>query len=361
MSGTTTTPTAAPPRAEPWVGRGLRGWRTRRSCAGAAGSWTTSIRCRTPRTRRSCARPPPTPASRRSTCRARSRWTACSACSPRTTCASSRGPSRRRSATASRSTPRPSTACATSASRSASSWPATATSPRTPSSASSSTTSRCPSSPRPPPRWRGTRRRSTTRSAPTSPRSGASRTATPTPPSPAPTSWCASASATRARRRARRDPTAWWPTGTWSGAPVTAWSNFQGPFTLHGVAAAALGIRPARLRLLTPADSGGSFGVKAGVYVYVVLLAIASRRFGVPVRWTEDRVEHLLASSSATERLTEVEAAFAADGELLGLRYAGRRRRGLRPRARARHALPDARLLTGAYRVRTWRCAAASC
>jgi 2-furoyl-CoA dehydrogenase large subunit len=104
------------------------------------------------------------------------------------------------------------------------------------------------------------------------------------------------------------------------GDAVTAWSNFQGPFTLHGVAAAALGIRPARLRLLTPADSGGSFGVKAGVYVYVVLLAIASRRFGVPVRWTEDRVEHLLASSSATERLTEVEAAFAADGELLGLR-----------------------------------------
>ncbi len=104
------------------------------------------------------------------------------------------------------------------------------------------------------------------------------------------------------------------------GGAVTAWSNFQGPFTLHGVAAAALGIRPARLRLLTPADSGGSFGVKAGVYVYVVLLAIASRRFGVPVRWTEDRVEHLLASSSATERLTEVEAAFAADGELLGLR-----------------------------------------
>ena len=79
-----------------------------------------------------------------------------------------------------------------------------------------------------------------------------------------------------------------------AGDAVTAWSNFQGPFTLHGVAAAALGIRPARLRLLTPADSGGSFGVKSGVYVYVVLLAIASRRFGVPVRWTEDRVEHLL-------------------------------------------------------------------
>jgi 2-furoyl-CoA dehydrogenase large subunit len=101
---------------------------------------------------------------------------------------------------------------------------------------------------------------------------------------------------------------------------VTAWSNFQGPFTVHGVAAAALGIPAARLRLVTPPDSGGSFGTKAAVYVYVVLMALASRRFGVPIRWTEDRVEHLLASSSATERRTDAEAAFSADGRLLGLR-----------------------------------------
>jgi 2-furoyl-CoA dehydrogenase large subunit len=101
---------------------------------------------------------------------------------------------------------------------------------------------------------------------------------------------------------------------------VTAWSNFQGPFTLHGVAAAALGIPSGKLRLVSPPDSGGSFGVKAGLFTTVVLMAIASRRFGVPVRWTEDRVEHLLASSMATERLTEVEAGFSAAGELVALR-----------------------------------------
>ena len=101
---------------------------------------------------------------------------------------------------------------------------------------------------------------------------------------------------------------------------VTAWSNFQGPFTLHGVAAAALGIHPGRLHLVSPPDSGGSFGIKSAVFHYVVLMALASRRLGVPVRWTEDRVEHLLASSMATERLTEVEAGFSSDGELVGLR-----------------------------------------
>jgi 2-furoyl-CoA dehydrogenase large subunit len=106
----------------------------------------------------------------------------------------------------------------------------------------------------------------------------------------------------------------------WQAGGVTAWANFQGPFTLHGVAAAALGIPGAKLRLLTPAESGGSFGTKAAVLHAVVLMAIASRCLGVPVRWTEDRGEHLLASSMATERTSEVEAAFAADGRLLGLR-----------------------------------------
>jgi 2-furoyl-CoA dehydrogenase large subunit len=101
---------------------------------------------------------------------------------------------------------------------------------------------------------------------------------------------------------------------------VTAWSNFQGPFTLHGVAAAALGVPPGKLRLVSPPDSGGSFGVKAGIFTSVVLMALASRRFGVPVRWTEDRVEHLLASSMATERLTSVEAGFTAAGDLVALR-----------------------------------------
>ena len=101
---------------------------------------------------------------------------------------------------------------------------------------------------------------------------------------------------------------------------MTAWANFQGPFTLHGVAAAALGIPGAQLRLLTPSESGGSFGIKAAVLHAVVLMAIASRCLGVPVRWTEDRGEHLLAASMATERTSEVEAAFDAAGRLLGLR-----------------------------------------
>jgi 2-furoyl-CoA dehydrogenase large subunit len=102
---------------------------------------------------------------------------------------------------------------------------------------------------------------------------------------------------------------------------LTAWANFQGPFTLHSVAAAALGLPGSKLRLITPPDSGGSFGIKSAVYAYVVLMGLASRKLGVPVRWTEDRLEHLAGSSSASGRVTEVEAGFSAEGELLALRY----------------------------------------
>jgi len=104
-------------------------------------------------------------------------------------------------------------------------------------------------------------------------------------------------------------------------ASLTAWANFQGPFTLHSVAAAALGLPGSKLRLVTPRDSGGSFGIKSAVFSYVVLIGLASRKLGVPVRWIEDRLEHLAGSSAATGRITEVEAGFTTDGELLGLRY----------------------------------------
>ncbi len=102
---------------------------------------------------------------------------------------------------------------------------------------------------------------------------------------------------------------------------LTAWANFQGPFTLHSVAAGALGLPGSKLRLITPPDSGGSFGIKSAVFAYVVLMGLASRKLGVPVRWIEDRLEHLAASAAASGRVTNVEAGFSSDGELLALRY----------------------------------------
>jgi 2-furoyl-CoA dehydrogenase large subunit len=98
-------------------------------------------------------------------------------------------------------------------------------------------------------------------------------------------------------------------------------ANFQGPFSLHPVMARALNVPGNRLRLRMPPDSGGSFGVKQGVFPYVVLMAVASRVAGRPVKWVEDRLEHLVGSVSATNRVIRIDAAVAADGVVKALRW----------------------------------------
>lgn len=98
-------------------------------------------------------------------------------------------------------------------------------------------------------------------------------------------------------------------------------SNFMGPFSLHAVMALALRVAGNKLRHKLPRDSGGSFGVKQSVFPYVVLMCLASRKAGAPVKWVEDRLEHLEAATSATARLTHIEAAVAVDGRVLALRY----------------------------------------
>ena len=101
----------------------------------------------------------------------------------------------------------------------------------------------------------------------------------------------------------------------------TIWSNFQGPFILHALMQGALGVAGNRLRLITSPHSGGSFGIKQAMFPYMVLMAATARILGCPVKWIEDRLEHLVGSSSAADRADSVEAAFANDGELLGLRF----------------------------------------
>ena len=96
-------------------------------------------------------------------------------------------------------------------------------------------------------------------------------------------------------------------------------ANFQGPFSIHAVLSRALKVPGNRLRLRTPPDSGGSFGVKQGVFPYIVLIAAAARAAGRPVKWIEDRLEHLTASVSATNRAITLAAAVTKDGRILAL------------------------------------------
>ncbi|HEU5319240.1 MAG TPA: molybdopterin cofactor-binding domain-containing protein, partial [Methylomirabilota bacterium] len=102
---------------------------------------------------------------------------------------------------------------------------------------------------------------------------------------------------------------------------LTVWSNFMGPVIMHPLVARVLGLPENRLRFVVPPDIGGSFGIKSSIYPYIALIGLAAMKTGVAVKWIEDRREHLLASSSGTDRIAYRELAARADGTVLGMRY----------------------------------------
>jgi 2-furoyl-CoA dehydrogenase large subunit len=130
-------------------------------------------------------------------------------------------------------------------------------------------------------------------------------------------------------------------------------ANFQGPFAMHPVMAMALGVPGNRLRLRTPPHSGGSFGAKHAVFPYIVLLALAARKAGRPVKWVESRLEHLVAATSSTNRVTTLSAAVDQDGVVTALDWDQLEDCGAYLRAPEPATLYRMHgNMTGAYRVR---------
>ena len=57
--------------------------------------------------------------------------------------------------------------------------------------------------------------------------------------------------------------------------------------------ALALRIRTAALRHRSPENSGGSFGSKLVIFPHIVVLCVLARKAKRPIKWIEDRLEHL--------------------------------------------------------------------
>ncbi len=67
-------------------------------------------------------------------------------------------------------------------------------------------------------------------------------------------------------------------------------------------------------------DVGGGFGARGEFYPEDFLIPFAARHVGRPVKWTEDRREHLMAMNHAREADCDIEIACRRDGTILGLR-----------------------------------------
>lgn len=100
---------------------------------------------------------------------------------------------------------------------------------------------------------------------------------------------------------------------------LTVWSSTQIPHLLRTYLSEELGWPESRLRVIAP-DVGGGFGVKGQVFVEEVLVPWLALKTGRPVKWIEDRREHLTASIHARDHQHTLEAYVSADGRLLGLK-----------------------------------------
>jgi carbon-monoxide dehydrogenase large subunit/6-hydroxypseudooxynicotine dehydrogenase subunit gamma len=101
---------------------------------------------------------------------------------------------------------------------------------------------------------------------------------------------------------------------------------------------------------------GGGFGVRGELYPEDVLVCVAAKRFNRPVKWIEDRREHLIAANHSREQLHKVRAAVDASGVILAIddRYFHDQGAYVRTHA-ARVVHMTAGILPGPYRVPAYR------
>jgi carbon-monoxide dehydrogenase large subunit len=140
---------------------------------------------------------------------------------------------------------------------------------------------------------------------------------------------------------------------------LTFWNTTQVPHLVRNMVAELLELPEGSVRVVAP-DVGGGFGVKAVLYAEDVALCLVAKALpGVPVKWVEDRVEHLAAACHARDHRYLVKAGFAADGELLAIDADVTCNVGaysVYPWTAGIEALMAGGLLTGPYRLAHYRC-----
>jgi len=100
----------------------------------------------------------------------------------------------------------------------------------------------------------------------------------------------------------------------------TLWTTSQNPHVARLVLSAFYNIAPEhKLRVIAP-DVGGGFGSKIYIYPEEMVCLWASKKTGVPVKWTCDRTEAFLTDAHGRDHHSQAEMALDADNRITGLR-----------------------------------------
>jgi aerobic carbon-monoxide dehydrogenase large subunit len=99
---------------------------------------------------------------------------------------------------------------------------------------------------------------------------------------------------------------------------LTIYSACQMPHIVRTGLSECLGLDEGRVRVIAP-DVGGGFGYKGILLAEEVCLAWLAMRCGHPVRWIEDRREHLIAGANCREHHYQITGYANRDGMLRGI------------------------------------------
>ena len=99
---------------------------------------------------------------------------------------------------------------------------------------------------------------------------------------------------------------------------ITLYSSCQMPHIVRTGLAGCLGLDEGQVRVIAP-DVGGGFGYKGILLAEEVCLGWLAMQCGHPVRWIEDRREHLTAGANCREHHYRITGYADRDGRLLGI------------------------------------------
>ncbi len=100
---------------------------------------------------------------------------------------------------------------------------------------------------------------------------------------------------------------------------LTVWASTQWPHTLRSLLASLIGLPEGKVRVVLP-EVGGGFGIKAELYPEDVAVARAALLLRTPLKWIEDRREHMQRSVHAREMEFHLELAVDPEGTIVGMR-----------------------------------------
>ena len=100
----------------------------------------------------------------------------------------------------------------------------------------------------------------------------------------------------------------------------TCYTTSQNPHVARLVMSAFYNVAPEnKLRVIAP-DVGGGFGSKIYIYPEEIVCLWASKKTGVPVKWTSDRTEAFLTDAHGRDHVSKVKMAFDKDNNVIGLK-----------------------------------------